>query len=168
MSPPPLDYRSDEDFWYNLPANFDVIQAIYRVFEWTGDADYLNDPVFLDFYRHSLTDYVEAWDSDADGFMESPPENGIRGIPTYWEGEGPRALTGADLVAAQFAANRAFARILALRGDEREGESFEAAARRLEEIGGFIHGYRAHHFLPHGDSTPSLPGGGRDQIKAHR
>jgi hypothetical protein len=132
--PAPVDYRDDEDFWYNLPANFDVIQAIYRVFEWTGDADYLNDPAFLDFYRHSLTDYVQAWDPNGDGFMESPPENGIRGIPTYWEGEGPRALTGADLVAAQFAANRAFARILALRGEGGEGDTFEAAARRLEEI----------------------------------
>jgi len=96
--------------------------------------DYLNDPVFLDFYRHSLTDSVQAWDPDNDGFMESPPENGIRGIPTYWEGEGPRAITGADLVAAQFAANLAFSMILALRGELGEAETFAVTAKRLEEI----------------------------------
>ena len=61
--PAPVDYRDDEDFWYNLPANFDLIQAIYSVYEWTGDPVYLEDPTFLSFYRHSLTDYVEAWEN---------------------------------------------------------------------------------------------------------
>jgi len=132
--PAPVDYRSDEDFWYNLPANFDLIQAMYRSYEWTGDRDYLEDPDFLAFYRHSLTDYVTAWDSDGDGLMEGMPENGIRGIPTYWEGGGPGAATGADLVAAQFAANRAYARILELRGEEGAAGPFEAAARHLQRI----------------------------------
>ena len=132
--PAPVDYRSDEDFWYNLPANFDLIQAMWRVYEWTGDRDYLDDPVFLSFYHHSLTDYVAAWDPDGDGLMESMPENGIRGIPTYWEGEGPRPKTGADLVAAQFAANRAFAQILRGRGEEEAAVPFELAADRLQRI----------------------------------
>jgi hypothetical protein len=131
--PAPVDYRSDEDFWYNLPANFDVIQAIYKVFEWTGDRSYLEDPVFLEFYQRSLTDYVSAWDPDGDGIMESPPANGIRGIPTYWEGEGPRAETGADLLAAQYAANRAYARILRLRGEEERGRSFGLTAQGLRD-----------------------------------
>ena len=132
--PAPVDYRSDEDFWYNLPANFDLIQSMYRVYQWTGDQDYLEDPDFLAFYRHSLTDYVAAWDRDRDGIMESSPEDGIRGIPTYWEGEGLRARTGADLVAAQFAANRAYAEILGLRGEEEAAASFEAVARRLRRF----------------------------------
>jgi hypothetical protein len=132
--PAPVDYRSDEDFWYNLPANFDVIRSMYEVYEWTGDQDYLEDPDLLAFYQHSLTDYVAAWDQDGDGFMESPPENGIRGIPTYWEGDGPRAETGADLVAAQFAAGRAYGEILRLRGEREAAEPFEAAARRLQRI----------------------------------
>jgi len=24
----PVDYKSDADFWYNLPANFDIIDAV--------------------------------------------------------------------------------------------------------------------------------------------
>ena len=132
--PAPVDYRSDADFWYNLPANFDVIQAMWRVYQWTGDPDYLEDPDFLSFYHHSLTDYVSAWDPDGDGLLESGPENGIRGIPTYWEGGGPRAETGADLVAAQFAANRAYARILRARGEGEAAEPFDAAANRLQRI----------------------------------
>jgi hypothetical protein len=133
-APAPVDYRNDQDFWYNLPANFDLLQAMYRVFEWTGDREYLENPDFLAFYHHSLTDYVRAWDLDGDGIMESPPENGIRGIPTYWEGKGPRALTGADLLAAQFAANRAYGRILRLRGQGNSAERFEREAERLRRI----------------------------------
>lgn len=131
--PAPVDYRSDEDFWYNLPANFDVVDAAYRSWEWTGDPAYVHGPVFLDFYRRSLTDYVTAWDVDGDGLQESPAENGYRGIPTYWEGEGPRALTGADLVAAQYAANLAFARMLEADAEARSEPSavYRDEAERL-------------------------------------
>jgi hypothetical protein len=132
--PAPVDYRSDEDFWYNLPANFDVIHACQRVFEWTGDADYLNAPVLLNFYRRSLTDYVSAWDLDGDGLMESPEQNGYRGIPTYWEGEGPRALTGGDLVAAQYAATAAYARMLSARGEIEEATAYTDEANRLKRL----------------------------------
>lgn len=132
--PAPVDYRSDDDFWYNLPANFDVVRACYRTYEWTGDDDYLHEPVFKDFYRHSLTDYVSAWDPDGDGLLESPASNGYRGIPTYWEGEGSRALTGGDLVAAQFAANRAYARMLSLRGEEDAARRFDQEAERLQRL----------------------------------
>ena len=129
--PAPVDYRSDEDFWYNLPANFDVVEACIRAFDWTGDNDYLDDPVFRDFYRHSLTSYVVAWDPNGDGIMESPAQNGIRGIPTYWEGRGPRAVTGSDLVVLQSEAYRAYARMLRMRDEDGEAARFEERAESL-------------------------------------
>ena len=135
--PAPVDYRSDEDFWYNLPANFDVVQASERAWEWTGDTAWLADPTLAEFYRRSLDDYVERWDADGDGIMESPESAGIRGIPTYWEGEGPRAATGGDLVAAQYAANRAHAGMLRARdrpGDVSGAEKREAEAARLRAL----------------------------------
>jgi len=129
--PAPVDYRSDADFWYNLPANFDVVSAAWRAFQWTGDRTYVDAPEFDAFYRHSLTSYVHAWDADGDGIMESSASNGPRGIPTYWEGDGPRALTGADLVAAQFAGNRAYASMLRFRDGDAAAAPFAAAATRL-------------------------------------
>ena len=42
--PAPVDYKSDRDFWYNLPANFDVIDCCYRMYAWTADRRYLEDP----------------------------------------------------------------------------------------------------------------------------
>ena len=40
--PAPADYQDDRHFWYCLPANFDVMQACYRQFLWTGDRTYLD------------------------------------------------------------------------------------------------------------------------------
>ena len=135
--PAPVDYRSDDDFWYNLPANFDLVQAAERAWQWTGDSAWLADPVFEDFHRRTLTDYVRRWDPDGDGIMQSPESAGTRGIPTYWEGEGPRAETGGDLVAAQYAANRAHAEMLRARnrpGDLQAAEIYAAEAVRLREL----------------------------------
>jgi hypothetical protein len=98
--PAPIDYTDDRHFWYCLPANFDVMQACYRQYLWTGDPGYF-DAVFSNFYDRSVTSYVETWDRDHNGLMESGPEAGRRGIPSYFQ-EKPRPLIGGDLVAAQY------------------------------------------------------------------
>jgi hypothetical protein len=107
--PAPADYQDDRHFWYCLPANFDVMQACYRQFLWTGDRTYL-DATFSNFYDRSVTDYVAAWDQNRDGIMESSPESRPRGIPSYWQ-EMPRPLVGADLLAAQYKGYLAYAAI---------------------------------------------------------
>lgn len=42
-NPCSADYLDDANFWYNLNANFDVIFACQRLYEWTGDERYLKD-----------------------------------------------------------------------------------------------------------------------------
>ncbi len=49
--PAPVDYFNDEQFWYNLPSNFDVVQACFKLYEWTGNKEYLYNPVFINFYE---------------------------------------------------------------------------------------------------------------------
>jgi hypothetical protein len=98
--PAPVDYQDDRHFWYCLPANFDVMQASYHQFLWTGDRAYF-DPVFSNFYDRTVTDYVSAWDSNRDGIMESSPRQRPRGIASYYQEE-PKLLVGADLIAAQY------------------------------------------------------------------
>jgi Mannosylglycerate hydrolase MGH1-like glycoside hydrolase domain len=132
--PAPVDYRNDEDFWYNLPANFDVVDACFRAYQWTADEDYLRRPDFDEFYRRSLLDYVSRWDANGDGLLESPASNGTRGLATYYEGDGPRVVTGADLVAAQFAASRAYARMLELQGENEAAQRFGGEASRLRKL----------------------------------
>ena len=59
--PAPVDYENDDDFWYNLPANFDVVHACYRQFLWTGDSSYITDREFMNFYSLSLNEYIVAY-----------------------------------------------------------------------------------------------------------
>jgi hypothetical protein len=98
--PAPVNYRNDDDFWYCLPANFDLMRAAYRQFLWTNDPAYF-DPVFSNFYDRTVIDYVEAWDRDRDGMMEGRLKPRRRGIPSYYQ-EDPDVLVGADLLAAQY------------------------------------------------------------------
>jgi hypothetical protein len=127
--PAPVDYKSDAEFWYNLPANFDVLDTCYRMYLWTGDKSYIDDPVFLNFYDRTMTDYIARWDLSPDRIMkrasniETPPF--FRGDPTYEESSRDN-LVGVDLLATQYAAYRAYAAIQAIRGDG------QAARRSLE------------------------------------
>ncbi len=51
--PAPIDYQNDEDFWYNLPSNFNLIDCCYRQYEWTGDSEYLSNSALTTFYEKS-------------------------------------------------------------------------------------------------------------------
>ncbi len=117
--PAPVDYKNDKDFWYNLPANYDVVDACFRMYLWTGDTSYITDPTFLNFYRTSLIDYAERWELSASKILQrerlmnlpdgATPENhkyyDKRGIPGYYEGAGGEMQLGIDLLAVQYAAN---------------------------------------------------------------
>jgi hypothetical protein len=113
--PAPVDYIDDGDFWYNLPANFDVLECCYRQYLWTGDRRYLDDPAFRNFYARSVQDYVQRWDKDGDGIPEHYPAYGRRGIASYNE-DVARPRMGGDLLALQAAAYKAYAAMLDLSG----------------------------------------------------
>jgi hypothetical protein len=133
--PAPADYTDDTDFWYCLPANFDLMRACYREFLWTGDSTYF-DSVFSNFYDRSVSSYVDAWDRDRDGIMESGPELGRRGMASYYQ-EDPRPLTGADLVAAQYHGYLIYAAI-----QERKGVAGSLSQRLAREYRAKAHALR--------------------------
>ena len=129
--PASVDYENDEKFWYNLPANFDVLNACYRQFVWTGDRDYLSAD-FLNFYDHTVTDYVRAWDKDGDGLLDHLPQYGSRGIATYDEDDIDEIRVGADLVASQYAAYRDYANIQKVLGNDSRAAQFKEKAEGLK------------------------------------
>jgi hypothetical protein len=131
--PCPADYRDDSYFWYNFPANFDVLACCLRQYLWTADRTYLDDPDFRFFYTKSVDEYVRHWDKDRDGLMEHYPAYGFRGIATYNE-EVDDPLVGGDLVAAQYAGYRAYADLLELEDRRMEAETYREKAARLKKI----------------------------------
>jgi hypothetical protein len=132
--PAPVDYKNDGDFWYNLPANFDLMDCCWRQYLWSGNRAYVDDPAFLDFYRLSATSYVSAWDNDGDGIPDHRPADGNRGLGSYDEGPlSDRTAAGADLLAAEFRALLSYARVLRQRGEPAPAGALEARAAGLRD-----------------------------------
>jgi hypothetical protein len=112
-NPAPIDYVNDQDFWYNLPANFDILDAVFRMWLWTGDDAYVNDPAFKRFFETTSNEYVTAWQLQPQQMLSRPRivnrhlSSGRfidkRGIPGYDEGQGTFNL-GVDLLAAEYRA----------------------------------------------------------------
>ena len=169
--PAHADYRNDRDFWYNLPANFDVLDACYRMFLWSGDPAYVTDPVLLHFYDRTVTDYVERWKLGLDQVMTRPrlmnqsptadPDAKFarsRGIPGYNE-ETDDFVAGLDLLAAQYAGYHAYARIQEARGNFAAARTWLAKAADVkalvnnqwwdEKTGGFFDHLTTAHVLAH-------------------
>ncbi|MDD4645153.1 MAG: hypothetical protein PHY99_04115 [Bacteroidales bacterium] len=129
--PAPVDYKSDTDFWYNLPANFDMIDACYRAWLWTHDSTYLIDPVFVNFYEKSLNEYVRKWDPDGDGLMEGNADStNSRGLSSYNEEKYGRV--GADLLAAQYISNLDYSKMLRLRKQPEQAKDYLNRANKIK------------------------------------
>lgn len=128
--PAPVDYRNDQDFWYNLPANFDLLDCCYRQYLWSGDQTYLEHPVFRNFYDKTVNEYVQTWDKDGDGIPEHYPHYGSRGIATYNE-QVAHPLVGGDLIATQCAAYEAYAKLLEWAGTDQASAAWRQRAHQL-------------------------------------
>ena len=140
--PAPEDYRNDKEFWYNLNANFDIMNACWRMYLWTGDKLYISDPVFRNFYEKSVHEYISTWILQADSLLARPayPNAPIpfnekdafhrcRGLPSYSEGV-PHLKMGIDLVAALYRGLETYAAILETGG---QGDKAAGYRRKAEQ-----------------------------------
>jgi hypothetical protein len=138
--PAPEDYRNDQAFWYNLPANFDLMNACFRLFQWTGNAHYINSPAFNDFQEKTANEYIDQWRLQPDSlltrpthpnapvpFNEKDPFNRCRGLPSYAEAR-PDIKMGVDLIASIYRGLLTYASILSLKGHTKEADKFRKLA----------------------------------------
>ncbi len=144
--PAPVDYENDQDFWYNLPANFDIVQSGLRLYQWTGNKDYLTNPDLNAFYELSMKEYIDHWDLADDKILgrnrmmhlKNDRANSRfgtnRGIPTYNEGGRGETLLGIDMTASMIAAYKAYSEILKLNGVLNESEAYHQKALRTQEF----------------------------------
>lgn len=138
--PAPIDYRSDKEFWYNLNANFDVLDACYRTYLWSGNRRYIDDERFLTFYEKTMTDYIERWQLQPDKIMERPrfmnspvPFNlndnyhRCRGLASYVENFDGLNVS-ADLLAAIYRGCISYSKMLELKGDAKGSDQYRKIA----------------------------------------
>lgn len=137
--PCPVDYTNDSDFWYNLPANFDLLDAILRLYLFTGNREYLDDMAFARFCALTMEQYIACWDRDGDGLPDHQLEDGRRGIASYNESaqsiHGDRI--GCDLIGAMIRAYSSYAKICDLTGYHEHAAIYrkrgEALRRKFEK-----------------------------------
>ena len=133
--PCPVDYTDDGDFWYNLPANFDVLDAIYRMYRWTGDRRYLEDPAFERFCALTMEEYIRRWDRDGDGIPDRIASEGRRGIASYDEGgeSFEQLKAGSDLVCVMIRAYESASEMCRLTGRKEMARIYGKKGRALAE-----------------------------------
>lgn len=131
--PCPVDYTDDRDFWYNLPANFDVTTSCGKLYDLTGDIGYLTDDEMLNFHRLTLTKYAEFWDRDHDGLVDRVDSDGRRGIASYDESHQEGYRAAGDTIGVETAAFREGARIMRFAGDGKMSAAFLEKADALAE-----------------------------------
>ena len=129
----PVDYTSDERFWYNLPANFDVLTTCGRLAEWTGDCGYLTDPAMARFHSVSMHEFVRHWDRDGDGIVDRNDADRARGIASYDEDEFNGYAAAADTLALEAAAYFEAARMYRLLGEEADAAEMERAGTAVAD-----------------------------------
>ncbi|CAH0300199.1 hypothetical protein SRABI27_04364 [Pedobacter sp. Bi27] len=139
------DYRNDTAFWYNLNANFDVLNASWKLYLWTGDLEYINGAGFKNFHEKSVTEYINRWVLQADSLLKRPthpnapvPFNNndsfhrCRGLPSYSEGV-PNIKMGVDLVAAIYRGLMSYAAMLDLKGQHDKAKQFKEKAEAYQK-----------------------------------
>lgn len=145
-TPAPADYLNDKEFWYNLNANFDVLQACLKLFSWTGDREYISSPSFINFFERSTSEYVDRWKLSPDSLMHRlphmnlpdnfDPENSFhtcRGVPSYVENL-PGITVGVDLVASLYGGFMAYSEIAERNGNGAKAEQARQCAQKYREI----------------------------------
>ena len=144
--PAPADYENDSSFWYNLNANFDVMQACLKMYDWTGDSEYLENEDFVNFYDRSVTDYVERWDlqpekafqrarfmNTAENFDANKSFHRCRGLASYAENF-PGIVMSIDLLSTLYAGFNAYATMAELKGETAKAEEARAKAKQYKQI----------------------------------
>lgn len=134
----PADYVDDANFWYNLNANFDVIFACWRLYEWTDDKRYLNDEYLAYFFKLSTDNYVKRWKLEPENILlrtqhmnNKPTTKGryceARGLPSYVENY-PGLTNSSDLVATIYGGFEAYSKMKAALGENAASEEYHLLA----------------------------------------
>ena len=175
-----VDYENDAQFWYCLPANFDVLAACYRMYLWSGDPAYIEDPVFLNFYHRTVVDYVRRWALGLDQVMQRPRLLNVRGIfdpndkfqpnrgiPGYDEQTKGYVLS-AEVLATQYAAYLAYAYIQEMRGDLELAQGYR---QKAADVRGLVNtawwNAKENCFYARVDQDHKMDGRGADALLYH-
>ncbi len=134
-SPYTIDYKSDTNFVREVPAVFELVQEAEEQYRWTGDADYLNDPVLWQYYTKAVTDFVALHDTQLpNGIAEGTGRGIFQGAASYNERGDHAVIEAGDGVASQYRGYLSYAALAAAKGDTATAEAFTVKAAELQQL----------------------------------
>ncbi|AWB96632.1 hypothetical protein DCE93_14065 [Agromyces badenianii] len=134
-SPYTIDYKSDTNFVREVPAVFELVQEADDQYRWTGDADYLNDPVLWQYYTKAVTDFVALHDTQIpNGVAEGTGRGIFQGAASYNERSDHAVIEAGDGLASQYRGYVAYADLAEAKGDTATAEAFRAKAEELQQF----------------------------------
>ncbi|MEU1688982.1 NPCBM/NEW2 domain-containing protein [Micromonospora sp. NPDC005707] len=132
-SPYNVDYRSDTNFVREVPAVFELVQEAEEQYRWTGDADYLDDPVLWQYYTTAVTEFVALHDTQLpNGIAEGTGRGIFQGAASYNERSDQAVIEAGDGLASQYRAYLAYAYLAREKGDLATAATFEQKAAALK------------------------------------
>lgn len=129
-----MDYHHATDFPREIPMAFELVETGYRLYRWTGNAEYITDPVLWNYYTHVVTDFISAHDGYGHGVASEWNSTGwpFDGISTYNEG-GERIGEAGDAIASQYQALCCYAAMQTARGELNSAQATTARTDALRQ-----------------------------------
>ena len=130
-SPHIIDYKNDNTFVKEVPAQFELVEKAYEQYLWSGDKRYINDPDLWNFYTKVMTDYIDLHD-------KQKPNGIAEGFGGIWQGSctynerGEHPIEAGDAIGSQYQATLAYAGMLKARGEKGASEEWYAKAKELK------------------------------------
>lgn len=129
-----MDTPDPHRFVREITAQFELVETGYRLFLWTGDRRYIDNPEIACFADHIMTDFIDRQDGVLRRKKNGIPEGKgdiFKGSATYNE-RGFCAVEAADSIAALYAARCCYTEILRLRGQANSARQEAEKARALQ------------------------------------
>jgi hypothetical protein len=128
-----LDFRNINSFVREVPAVFELVQKGYEQYLWTGNNDYINDPVLWQYYTKAVTDFISLHDTHfPNGIAEGTGKGIFQGSASYNERGDEHLIEAGDGTAAQYLAFLSYAKMLEAKGETTEAQTYFKKAEDLK------------------------------------
>lgn len=126
-----VDYKSDTNFVRELPTPFELVEKSYEQYLWSSNSAWLYDTVLANFYKNTVSDFVNFHDENQNGIADEIGNGNIfEGVATYNE-QGDHLREAADALGAQYKAYLAYARMAEVKGQSSEALEYNNKAVNL-------------------------------------
>ncbi|MFJ1754716.1 NPCBM/NEW2 domain-containing protein [Kitasatospora sp. NPDC088134] len=135
-SPTGAMYYIDGTGFRELPSPFNLMAKAYKQYQWTGNADWINDPTLSAYYDSTMGPFLASHEvswNDANPAAEQPVAKKQNGeyTATFFEFPNENLVSAGDSLGYQYQSMVAYAAILKAKGDSAGSATWTGRAERL-------------------------------------